>query len=191
MKSALILALLPCLGCIDIDSGSSASEGDDVDDEGGHDNDDCKIEGSAIGVVGLELALGDVTVIFDSWTGKEDSPGEYVGFSFHTSTGSAVGYVVKSGGDLSHSTEFSWTNPNGLAGPAVPGISNVDYCEECEDGSCDDGGGDGDGDGCENPDGCDPGDGGDGDGDDGGCTTDDECATGEFCEGGTCQPIIG
>ncbi len=187
---ALALVLSLATACIGIDSGRSNSGSDDDDDDGdGYDQDDCKIEGSAIGVVGLELSLGDVTVVFDSWTPKSDSPGEFAGFSFHTS-GGTVGYLVKTGTERWHSTDTTWQHPNGLSGPEVPAISNVDYCEECEDGDCDDGD-------CNDPDGC-----GDGDGDSGGadggvvepdpeCTTDDDCATGEFCEGGTCHPIIG
>lgn len=81
---------------------------------------------------------------------------------------------MKSSGELVHSTSTSWIAANGPdGGDKSPGISNVDFCENCADGSCggDDGGGDG-GDGSDGSDGCiegcDDGSGSGSGGDDGG-----------------------
>jgi hypothetical protein len=215
-RSCLSLALIAGLGgCFGDDIGSgtrNAGGDDDVGDTdggggGGYDNDDCKLEGSAIGTDGATVYLGSRSVMLTDWVAKSDSPGEYVGFTVVTSDGSTVGYVVKTGGDLWHSTDVTWMHPGGMSGPDASGISNVDFCEECEGGDCDppDDGGE-----CNDPDGCDPGDGGsctdpegcdpdpdpgctDPDGCDGGpdaCDVNADCPSGEFCEGGECVPVV-
>ncbi len=191
---ALTLAGILSTGCVteafDSDESASEASGDEPGDDREYDRDDCKIEGAQIGVVGLELRLGDVTVVFDSWTAKAGEPNEFMGFSFHT-TGRSVGYVVKAGGDRYHSTDESWVHPDGTQGP-VSAISNVDFCEECEEpGGCEPGDPN-DPDDPDDPD--DPGTPDPGDptdpGDPGECQVDEDCATGEFCEGGTCLPIV-
>lgn len=147
--SPIVLSVL-FLGCVALDSGEEDLAGRSGDEEG-YDSDDCKIEGDDIGVVGLELGLGDTRVTFEDWVPKADSPGEYVGFSISVSGADSVGYVVKAGGELHADDVASWSHPDGDSGSEVPGISNVDFCDECADGSCEPGG-DGGGDGGEDGD---------------------------------------
>jgi hypothetical protein len=164
MRTLTQLAIVTLLGgCID-SLGSTSREVEGEDEDGEIDRDDCKLEGDAIGQEGVTLRLGAKTVTVHDWIAKADSPGEYVGFSQTLAGGTTISYVVKAGGELHPSTELVWLNPRGDAGSEVPGISNIDYCEECEDGNCEPGGDqdpepDPD---CDNPDGCDGG-GGDGD----------------------------
>ncbi len=40
-----------------------------------------KIEGSAIGQVGVSVTLGTLSVTFESWIAKDGEPNEYVGFT--------------------------------------------------------------------------------------------------------------
>jgi hypothetical protein len=147
-------------GCIELgDSSSSVESGGNGDDS--FDRDACKIEDGAIGDEGVVLRLGTRTVTFHDWVVKSGSNNEYVGFSISLAGTSSVGYIVKSGGERDHSTALTWLHAAGPdGGSQAPAISHVDFCEECEDGSCDDGGGGGDeggGDGC-----IECGDGGDG-----------------------------
>jgi hypothetical protein len=176
--STLLLIATLGTGCTEI-LGSSTNGVEGADDDaaaGEYDRDDCKIEGEAIGDDGVSVRLGAKTVSFHDWIGKDDSPGEYVGFSLSLSGGTTISYVVKAGGELHPSDETIWIHPNGTSGDQVPGISNVDFCEECEGGGCDGGGGDNDPDpNCDNPDGCDGGGGGDGD---------DDCDNPDGCDGG-------
>lgn len=84
---------------------------------------------------------------------------EYVGFSITITGASSLGYVIESGGERVHTTSTSWLNAAGPDGADMAsGISTVDFCETCRDGTCDDGDGDGGGGGG----GGDGGDGGDG-----------------------------
>jgi hypothetical protein len=103
---------------------------DDIDDTGGGgDRDDCKLEGDAIGRIGASVDLGGVTVTIDEWFAKDGEPNELIGFRLSTSDGSAVGYVVKAGGERFPSSESLWMHPNGTGGPDAKGISNVDFCD--------------------------------------------------------------
>jgi hypothetical protein len=159
MRHCLILSIL-LGGClVDLGNSGSAVEGDEADGAGGGDNDECKIEGGQIGRDGVAIQLGSKTVTFGNWVGKSGSPGEYVGFSLTLAGGSAVSYVVKSGGERAPSTSLTWVHAAGPGGGSnAPGISNVDFCNDPDAGG---GGGD-----CNGGDGC-PDGGGDGGGDDG------------------------
>jgi hypothetical protein len=195
--TSLLFLVSGCL--LDYDSGTQGSEGGDGDHGGSieFDRDDCKVENGDLGVIGLELPLGGVTVTFDEWFEKVGETREYVGFRI-TTVGGDVSYAVKAGGGVHRDTALIWMHPNGDSGPSVPGISNVDFCVDCEDpADCYPGGGGGD-DPCLDPDGCDrgdgsggDGDGGDGDGDGGDCVDDSDCSNGEFCLEGVCVPNIG
>lgn len=89
---------------------------------------DCfKIEGGEIGT-NVSGALGEVTFTFSDWIAKEDSPGEWVGFTLTAS--SPVSYVVKTGGELHSDSATSWVHPNGTSGPEAPAISFVAVCLE-------------------------------------------------------------
>ncbi len=162
LATSLFSLLLTASGCM-LDGTSStqnAAEGDDVDGEsGGGDRDDCEIEGGASGRGGASVTVGDTTVVFEGWVQKDGEPGEFVGFDLNVD---GIPYKVKTGGEVWADSSAEWRHPNGTGGPEVPGISNVDFCDE-------DGGGGGDGDGgdggeptddCTDPDGCD-GEGGD------------------------------
>jgi hypothetical protein len=160
----LFAILLGSSACV-LDGASSsqgASEGGDEGGGGDFDRDDCKVEDGDIGVQGVSLDLGSKKVTFESWIPKDDSPGEFVGFTLSLAGGDTISYLVKSGGARHAAQGLSWAHPNGTSGSDVPGISHVDFCDEV------DGGGDGDGD-CEpNVDtgSCDPGGGGGGGGGD-------------------------
>lgn len=177
LASILFVSLsLSSAGCVDLGE-SSARVGEGGDEGGAFDRDACKIEGSQIGREGVTVSLGSKLVTIHDWVGKTGESGEYVGFSMTVDGAASVGYVVKASGELHHSTALTWLHPAGAdGGDKAPGISNVDFCEECTDGSC--GGGDdgGDGEGCSDPDGC-PDGGGDG-GDGGTCDNPDGCPDG-------------
>ncbi|MBA3392315.1 MAG: hypothetical protein H0T89_06710, partial [Deltaproteobacteria bacterium] len=85
---------------------------------GNLDIDGCvKIEGSAIGQVGVSVTLGTPSVTFESWIAKDGEPNEYVGFTL--STGAT--FYVKAGNnadDLLEGSGTSWVNPNGTGGSA-------------------------------------------------------------------------
>lgn len=154
------IATFALTACVDLSGSSSNVEGQD--ESGDFDTDDCKIEGSQIGQDGLVLRLGPKSVTFTDWVTKPGEPNEYMGFSMTISGAESVSYIVKAGGERYPSTAATWSHPLGMTANA---ISNVDVCEECTDGSCDDGGGDGGEDG---GDGCIEGCEDDGGGDDGG-----------------------
>jgi len=87
-----------------------------------------KIEGADIGVNGITVTLGGVSVEFTSWLTKDGEDGEFVGF---TLSGSAV-FFIKAGNnadDLFEGSGTSWVNPNGTSGSAAKGISNIQICE--------------------------------------------------------------
>jgi hypothetical protein len=199
---AIALSVLLVPGCL-LDSSSTrgASEsGEDGNGGGEFDRDDCKVEDGDIGVQGVALDLGTKSVAFESWIPKDDSPGEFVGFTLSLSGGDSIGYLVKTGGEVYAGVGTSWSHPNGTSGDQVPAISNVDFCDEVDDGGDGDGG-DGDGDGDCEPDvdtgecedgsgsggdgsgdgGDGSGDGGDGSGGDGDCEPDVD--TGECDDG--------
>lgn len=140
-------------GGADDGSDDGADDGDAPgDDGGGHgDRDDCKIEGEDIGR-DVVVELGSVSVTFGDWVVKEDSPGEYIGFTMTLEGAEGISYRVKAGGEVFADTALTWVHPAGTSGPDASGISNVDMC--------DDDGGD-DGDGGDHGDGGDDGDGGD------------------------------
>ena len=184
-----VASLILMTACIDLSGSSSNVEGEEEGggDSGG-DTDACKIEGSQIGRENLVMRLGAKTVTFKDWVTKPGEPNEYMGFSITLGGASSVGYVVKAGTAKYPSTTMTWSHPGGLAANA---ISNVDFCEECADGSCDggDGGGGGDdgGDGC--IEGCDDGSGGDdgGGGGDGGFGGGGDDGSGICFEPGGCD----
>jgi hypothetical protein len=194
------------LGC-GLDSSSSASSVTGEGDEAGGRGEACKLENAQIGQVGVTIDLGSTRVVIDSWVRKDGEPGEYVGFTFHTTSGAGVRYVVKAGGERYPAEATTWMHPRGTGGPEVSAISNVDFCESCDDpDGCDGEGGEGgDGEGgasCPDPDGCDPGtgeggagEGGDGGGEptppaDGSCQVDSDCATNELCQDGRCVAVV-
>jgi hypothetical protein len=164
----LVILSSACVASTESTSNDLEDEGDEGGKGGkGGDSDACKIEGSQIGEEGIAVHLGAKTVTISDWVEKTGSPNEYVGFSIDLTGGSTISYVIKASGELYPSTALTWMHPNGPDGyDQSPGISNVDFCEECEDGDCGD-----DDPGCDNPDGC---DGGGGD-DDPGCDNPDGC----------------
>jgi hypothetical protein len=150
--------------------GSSSESVSKSDLEGQADsvNACCKIEGDEIGREFHLVRLGSKTVLVHDWVKKSDSPGEFVGFSITVSDGATAHYAVKAGTVKYPDSATTWSHPDGQAGH---GISNVDFCDECDNpdgcdgggGGGDDGGGGGedqppdDGGECTNPDGCDDG----------------------------------
>lgn len=166
-SAALLLAAPFTIGCLgdgamEDSSAARAGRGDD-DDVGG----ECaKIEDGDIGVIGIEIDVGNTSVRIDTWTPKVGEPDEYVGFSFSTS-GGRVSYRVKAGGEVYTGEGTAWSHPNGDQGPGASAISHIEFCEDDpagdpsgggdeNDGSDGDEGGGGSGD-CADPDGCDPG----------------------------------
>ena len=144
MRASFFLALLATSCATLADQASRVGEDDGTDE--------CKIEGDDIGNDGVVLRLGARTVTFHDWVSKTGEPNEYVGFTISLTGTNSVGYVVKAGTDRFPSRELTWMHPAGADGGATAnGISNVDVCEECTDGSCDGGGGDGSGSGSDGP----------------------------------------
>jgi cysteine-rich repeat protein len=135
-------SLFGAAGCASKTTGELSQSGVDNDGDGDIDRDDCKIENEEIGVVGLSLDLGSKTVTFESWLEKEDSPGEFVGFTLSLAGGDTISYRVKSGGEVVAVEGLSFVNPNGTSGPDASGISNVDFCDEVDEDDGEDGDGD-------------------------------------------------
>ena len=132
-------------GTADGEGEDGAGGGDDEGEDGaggGHgDRDDCKIEGEDIGRE-VVVELGSVSVTFGDWVGKEDSPGEYIGFTVALEGADRIAYRVKAGGEVFGDTALTWVHPAGTSGPEASGISNVDMCDDDGDGDGDDGDGD-------------------------------------------------
>ena len=217
LTRSFLVACVFSVGCMmGEDTGALGGNSTGGEQAGEFDRDDCKIEGSDIGVEGLVLDLGRISVTFDQWVAKDGEPGEYVGFSISVSGADRVGYVVKASGETYHSEGGTWVHPNGTGGPDAPGISNVDFCENydpndpinpndpyCNDpDGCDGNPGDPtdpydpanpDDPYCNDPDGCDN-DPGTGCTDPNGCDTcldDLDCGANEFCNDyGTCLPYV-
>ena len=117
---------------------------------------ECKLEGNDIGNEDVVVYLGSKSVRVHDWVGKTGAPGEYVGFSL-TLDGDTIAYRVKASGEVYPSDALTWMHPNGPdGGSKAPGISNIDFCDECDDPDGCEGDGGGDDDGCTNPDGCEP-----------------------------------
>lgn len=170
-----------CLFVVVVASGCSPSvteSKNDLEGAAAHVSDCCKLEGSEIGREDVLVRLGSKTVLVNEWVPKSDSPGEFVGFTITLGGGDAIHYVVKAAGEKYPSSALEWMHPNGPdGGSASPGVSNVDFCGECDNpDGCEGGGGGGGGDGG----------GGGGDGGDGGCDNPDGCDTG----GGGSGPLL-
>jgi hypothetical protein len=151
MKTAPLFVFVIFCACSD-----SSNESDRVlaSEEGDVDGECCKIEGDEIGIEKVIVRLGSKAVRVHDWVAKTGSPGEYVGFSLTVGGDTSVSYKVKASGEVYPSNALTWIHPNGAGGgSASPGISNVDFCDECDNPEGCDGGGGG-GDGCDNPDGC-------------------------------------
>jgi hypothetical protein len=86
-----------------------------------------KIEGSEIGQAGIELTANGVTVTITEWQSKGGSSGEFIGFKFTTSGGSAK-YAVKAGTKTFAGTSGTWTHPAGTSGSEASAISNITFC---------------------------------------------------------------
>jgi len=87
------------------------------------------VEDGAIGVVGYQRVIGGITVTFTSWTKKHGEWGEFVGFTYTTSTGEPLDFIVKAGPQTFSATGFSWENPNGTKGSKAKAISHINFCD--------------------------------------------------------------
>lgn len=199
----------------DDEPGDSGEPGDTGNGNGDFDQDECKIEGSALGAVGAQVNTRRGVVTFTAWEPKAGSNGEFIGFAISLEGQSDVSYVVKAGTELFASTDLIFSHPNGDQGSSAKGISNVDFCEDPPGDEDPPGGGGGEDPYCNDPDGCDGGGGGGGEdppggenppsgggdlpvcseisgcGGGGGCETDLDCPTNEFCgESGACAPYV-
>ena len=130
MKLTSVAVLLIAPAC----SLSSPSETkSDLESQAEHVSDCCKLEGAEIGREDAFLRLGTKAVLVHDWVGKTGEPNEYVGFSL-TIDGSSMSYVVKAGGERHQASGSTWMHPNGPGGGSeTPGISNLDFCGECDD----------------------------------------------------------
>ncbi len=73
------------------------------------------------------LTLDGATVTITDVRLKDDSGGEFIGFTF-TSTGAPVSFAVKAGGETYAGTSSPWVHPKGTTGPEASAISNVTFC---------------------------------------------------------------
>jgi hypothetical protein len=163
-----IVALTLATGCVDLGSSKSNVESGSDDSDTSSADDSCKTEGSNVGTEGQILRFGSNTVTFHDWIQKTGEGG-FVGFSITVTGATSLGYIVKTGEGEFHSTALSWEDPDGPDGKdKSPAISHVDFCENCTDGSCSDGGGGGGGGGGD----------GSGSGSDGGGSGSDGCIEG-------------
>src|SRR5262245_27099495 len=90
--SSLLFAVTLVAGCTEPGT-DNVTQRDDVSGE----DCQCKLEGSDIGRVGASVKPpGHTSIRVASWIEKEDSPGEYVGFTLWGDYGDAT-YVVKAG----------------------------------------------------------------------------------------------
>jgi hypothetical protein len=89
-----------------------------------------KIEGDDLGREDVTLDVGDATVTINTWTAKEGSEGEYIGFTY-TVTGEDVMVSVKAGTATHQDVgDGTWTHPAGTSGSAAKGISNIVFCPD-------------------------------------------------------------
>lgn len=103
-----------------------------------------KIEDETLGAEETSLEVGTATLWIDGWVEKDDSPGEWIGFSW-TLSGGPVSIRVKAGTEvyeaLLEDESGTWIHPEGTEGPRAKAISDVVVCgpEENSDGDGDDG----------------------------------------------------
>lgn len=117
-----VFSLALTAGCTSL-SDSEARSG-----IGNSDQEDCKIEGSQIGKVGLVLEHDGVAVTFTSWQAKPGEPNEFIGFTYTLSGASSVVYTVKAG------TQKHTGDTSTYVVPGTHAISNVDFCDCPDDG---------------------------------------------------------
>lgn len=95
-----------------------------------------KIEDESIGAEETRLTVGTATLGIDGWVEKDDSPNEWIGFSW-TLTGGPVSIRVKAGTEvyeaLLEAESGTWLHPNGTEGPNAKAISNIVFCGLEED----------------------------------------------------------
>lgn len=210
LTKSLLVGLVFSTACMmGEDTGALTGNSSGTEQAGEFDHDACKIEGSDIGREGVVVALGRISVTVHDWVSKDGESDEYIGFSLSVSGADSVGYIVKASGESYHSEDSTWMHPNGTGGSEVPGISNVDFCDNYDPNdpldpdapTCNDPDGcDGDPGSydpndpndpadptdptCTDPDGCDndPGT---------GCVDDLDCGPNEFCgDAGICVTYI-
>jgi hypothetical protein len=154
MKQALFVVLLAA-GCSD-SVGQSVS---DLEQQADSVNDCCEVAKSSLGMENHLVRLGSRVVLIHDWV--KNAAGKYTGFSITVSNGEPMSYLVKEGTDSFSGQSGSWSTPDDRS------ISKINFCHECDNpdgceggdggggsGSGSDGGGDGSGSGCDNPDGC-------------------------------------
>jgi hypothetical protein len=130
MKSMPVLVLVFASAC----SLSSNENKSDLESRAEHVSDCCKLEGPEIGREDALLRLGTKAVLVHGWVGKTGESNEYVGFSLTIDGGSSIKYVVKAAGERHSGSGTTWMHPNGPDGGSdTPGISNLDFCGECDD----------------------------------------------------------
>ncbi|MBA3502435.1 MAG: hypothetical protein M4D80_36250 [Myxococcota bacterium] len=143
MRAHPLCALILVCACTDTTNQTDRDLAADLAaEEGDVDSDECKLEGSAIGVEKTVIQLGSKAVRVHDWVAKTGSHGEYVGFSL-TLGGDTVAYKVKASGEVYPSSTLTWIHPNGPdGGSKSPGISNIDFCDDCDNpDGCEGGGG--------------------------------------------------
>jgi hypothetical protein len=204
-----LLAFTLCLAACNVVSGkgSSSVTGEQTDcvkpDRGVNNGplpEGCtKIEGGEIGTA-TTVTAGGTTITITGWITKDGEEGEYVGFTYTSSTGAHI--TIKAGTQVyEEDGDGTWIHPAGTSGPDASAISNIVFCEEDPGDGMDDGTDDGMDDGCDpvdtdgdgDPDETDPDDDGDGIPDDqepgdNACTADEDCASG-ICLDGVCVAI--
>ncbi len=132
---AFVLSLWMMSGCVDGESvgdeRAEARRGGDAGVNTGPLPPGCaKLEGDAIGRVGVTTIAGPATVRIDSWVDKVGSRGEYVGFAY-TVSGGAVSVSVKASTETFTDPDGSpWIHPAGTSGRDAHAISNIVFCAQ-------------------------------------------------------------
>jgi hypothetical protein len=95
-----------------------------------------KIEGGSVGREGVLDVCGRQVSITD-WIPRNDSPGEWIGFSYSVTGDPLDRILIKAGPDTfvteQPATAGSWVHPGGTAGPDAKAISYVQFCCGCVD----------------------------------------------------------
>ena len=126
MKLTPVVVLLLAPAC----STMSNENKSDLESQAEHVSDCCKLEGPEIGREDALLRLGSKAVLVHDWVGKKGEAGEYIGFSLTIDGASSMSYVVKAGTERIAGSGTPWMHPSGEDGA---GISNLDFCDECDD----------------------------------------------------------
>jgi len=84
------------------------------------------VDGSALGQLPLNIALGGETIAFAEWSVPDEHSTDVVGFAAHLP--GDVKFTVKAGDDEYTSDSPRWMHPRGISGPRVHPVERITFC---------------------------------------------------------------